>query len=83
MQEQGGGLSMKMFGGGPSLSCSVIEFRPMSNLTNAMRFIRDPTMDGVNSLTAIGGHDRQYFNELCARMVSPRIFVLSQSLIAR
>jgi hypothetical protein len=25
----------------------------------------------VNSLTAIDGHDRQYFNELCTRVVSP------------
>jgi len=25
----------------------------------------------VNSLTAIDGHDRQYFNELRARVVSP------------
>ena len=37
----------------------------------------------LNSLTAIDGHDRQYFNELRARVVSPRIFVRSQSLIAR
>ncbi len=37
----------------------------------------------LNSLTAIGGHDRQYFNELRARVVSPQIFVRSQSLIAR
>ena len=26
---------------------------------------------GVKSLTAIDGHDRQYFNELRVRMVSP------------
>jgi hypothetical protein len=37
----------------------------------------------VNSLTAIDGHDRQYFNELRARVVSPRIFVRSQSMISR
>ncbi len=37
----------------------------------------------VNSLTAIDGHDRQYFNELRARVVSPQIFVRLQSLIAR
>ncbi len=37
----------------------------------------------VNSLTAIGGPDRQLFFELRARVVSPRIFVRSQSLIAR
>ncbi len=36
----------------------------------------------INSLTAIGGHDRQYFNELRARVVSPQIFVRSRSLIA-
>ncbi len=37
----------------------------------------------LNSITAIDGHDRQYFNELRARVVSPRIFVCLQSLIAR
>ncbi len=37
----------------------------------------------LNSLTAIGGHDRQYFNELRNTVVSRRIFILSQSLIAR
>ena len=37
----------------------------------------------INSLTAIGGPDRQLFFELRARVVSPRIFVRSQSLIAR
>ncbi len=36
-----------------------------------------------NSLTAIGGPDRQLFFELRARVVSPRIFVYLQSLIAR
>ncbi len=36
----------------------------------------------LNSLTAIGGPDRQLFFELRARVVSPRIFVRSQSLIA-
>ena len=37
----------------------------------------------VNSLTAIDGHDRQYFNELRSTIVSCRIFIRSQSLIAR
>ena len=37
----------------------------------------------INSLTAIGGHDRQYFNELRSTVVSRRIFIRSQSLIAR
>ncbi len=37
----------------------------------------------TNSLTAIGGPDRQLFFELRARVVSPQIFVRSQSLIAR
>ena len=37
----------------------------------------------VNSLTAIDGHDRQYFNELRSTVVSCRIFIRSQSLIAR
>jgi hypothetical protein len=40
-------------------------------------------MGHLNSLTAIGGPDRQLFFELRARVVSPRIFVRSQSLIAR
>jgi hypothetical protein len=38
---------------------------------------------GVNSLTAIDGHDHQYFNELRACVVSPWIFVLYQRLMAR
>jgi hypothetical protein len=37
----------------------------------------------LNSLTAFGGHDRQYFNELRSTVVSRRIFFRSQSLIAR
>ena len=37
----------------------------------------------LNSLTAIGGHDRQYFNELRSTVVSRQIFIHSQSLIAR
>ncbi len=38
----------------------------------------------LNSLTAIDGHDRQYFNELrSSTVVSRRIFIRSQSLIAR
>ena len=37
----------------------------------------------LNSLTAIDGHDRQYFNELRSTVVSRRIFIRSQSLIAR
>ncbi len=38
-----------------------------------------------NSLTAIGGHDRQYFNKLrsTVTVVSCRIFIRLQSLIAR
>ena len=36
----------------------------------------------LNSLTAIGGRDRQLFNELRARVVSPRIFVRYQRLMA-
>jgi hypothetical protein len=36
-----------------------------------------------NSLTAIGGHDHQYFNKLRSTVVSRRIFIRSQSLIAR
>jgi hypothetical protein len=37
----------------------------------------------LNSLTAIDGHDRQYFNELRSTVVSCQIFIRSQSLIAR
>ncbi len=37
----------------------------------------------LNSLTAIGGHERQYINELRSTVVSCRIFIRSQSLIAR
>ncbi len=37
----------------------------------------------LNSLTAIDGHDRQYFNELRSTVVSRQIFIRSQSLIAR
>jgi hypothetical protein len=37
----------------------------------------------VNSLTAIDGHDRQYFNKLRACVVSPWIFVCYQRLMAR
>jgi hypothetical protein len=29
----------------------------------------------VNSLPAMDGYDRPLFNELCGRLVSPRIFV--------
>jgi hypothetical protein len=41
------------------------------------------TVFPFNSLTAIDGHDRQYFNELRSTVVSRRIFIRSQSLIAR
>ncbi len=37
----------------------------------------------INSLTAIGGHDRQFFNKLRSTVVSRRIFIRLQSLIAR
>ena len=37
----------------------------------------------LNSLTAIDAHDRQRFNELRGTVVSRRIFIRSQSLIAR
>ncbi len=41
------------------------------------------TSSYLNSLTAIDGHDRQYFNKLRSTVVSCRIFIRSQSLIAR
>ena len=37
----------------------------------------------INSLTAIGAHERQLFNELSGTVVSRQIFIRSQSLIAR
>ena len=37
----------------------------------------------LNSLTAIGGHDRPYFHKLRVRVVSLRIFVRNQCLMAR
>jgi hypothetical protein len=37
----------------------------------------------LNSLPAIDAHERQRFNELCGTVVSCRIFIRSQSLIAR
>jgi hypothetical protein len=37
----------------------------------------------INSLTAIGAHERQRFNELRGNVVSRRVFIRSQSLIAR
>ena len=37
----------------------------------------------VNSLPAIDAHERQRFNKLCGTVVSRRIFIRSQSLIAR
>jgi hypothetical protein len=40
-------------------------------------------VDCINSLTAMDGHDRPYFNELRARVVSLRIFVRYQRLMAR
>ena len=37
----------------------------------------------VNSLTAMGAHERPLFNKLCGTVVSCQIFIHSQSLIAR
>ena len=37
----------------------------------------------INSLTAIDAHERQRFNELRGTVVSRRVFIRSQSLIAR
>ncbi len=38
---------------------------------------------GFNSLPAIDAHERQCFNELRGTVVSRRVFIRSQSLIAR
>jgi hypothetical protein len=56
------------------------------NLPFSISLACDPFAYGhalFNSLTAIDGHDRQYFNELRSTVVSRRIFIRSQSLIAR
>jgi hypothetical protein len=37
----------------------------------------------VNSLTAIGAHERHRFNELRGTVVSRRDFIRTQSLVAR
>ncbi len=37
----------------------------------------------INSLTAIGAHERPLFNELRGSVVSRRVFIRLQSLIAR
>jgi hypothetical protein len=37
----------------------------------------------IKSLTAIGAHEHQRFNKLRGTVVSHRIFIRSQSLIAR
>ncbi len=37
----------------------------------------------VNSLTAMGAHERPLFNKLRGSVVSRRVFIRSQSLIAR
>jgi len=42
----------------------------------------DEVHDFLNSLTAIDVHERQRFNKLCGTVVSRRIFIRSQSLIA-
>ncbi len=53
---------------------------PISTCSTTKRMVK--ILD-VYSLTAIDGHDRQYFNELCSTVVSCQIFIRSQSLIAR
>ena len=40
-------------------------------------------IDAVNSLTAMGAHERPLFNELQGSIVSHRVFIRLQSLIAR
>ena len=42
-----------------------------------------PLLSPLNSLTAIGAHERQGFNKLRGTVVSRRVFIRSQSLIAR
>jgi hypothetical protein len=64
----GGGIGQGMEKWLHFVVCIFLEFQP------AVFF---------NSLTAIDGHDRQYFNELRSTVVSRQIFIRSQSLIAR
>ncbi len=47
--------------------------------------ILPPSLDltSLNSLSAMDGHDRPLKNQLCSTVVSRRIFIRSQSLIAR
>ncbi len=59
----------------------ILQLTPIFNREGSKKVL--PIAGMLNSLTAIGGPDRQLFFELRARVVSPRIFVRSQSLIAR
>jgi hypothetical protein len=45
--------------------------------------LRDLTNNIINSLSAMDGHDRPLKNYLCSTVVCCRIFIRSQSLIAR
>ena len=69
-----------------SLAALVLAYehrmQPLISYTNS--YVKSQIcMTIFNSLTAIDGHDRQYFNELRSTVVSRRIFIRSQSLIAR
>ena len=55
-----------------------------SNISDSlMKIIKGTSANGgVNSLTPMGAHERQLFNGLRGTVVSRRVFIRSQSLIA-
>ena len=53
------------------------------NPTGKEFFVPTRTLIGVNSLTAMGAHERPLFNKLLCRLVTSTIVVCSQRLIAR
>ncbi len=72
------GLCRRLVGGGKALQAVY-----MASVACPFDVRRDVAIELFNSLTAIDGHDSQYFNELRSTVVSRQIFIRSQSLIAR
>ncbi len=56
---------------------------PLSDLVGECGETKTTRKNKVNSLPAIDAHERQRFNDLHGTVVSSRIFIRSQSLIAR